>query len=104
MIDINDRVQEFRDTLPELKETADRFLSRLKIRANIHIGVGGDDAALLVDVEGRTLQGHVANALAHTLAESTGMMRVGYANVFKGADLDEEMGRVDKSLQRTKID
>jgi hypothetical protein len=104
MIYINDRVQDIRGTLPELKGTADKFLSHLNISANIHICVGGDDAALLVDVEGRTLQGHVANALAHTLAESTGMMRVGYSNVFKGADLDEEMGRVDRSLERTKID
>jgi hypothetical protein len=104
MIAIDTRVQDARDVLPAAAQLADHYLQQQGIKATLRIHIGGDDAAMLIHVNGEALTPKLAADVGNHIAAHSDRLRVAHTPVHKGDNLAAEMCRIDRILAATKID
>lgn len=104
MIAIDTRVQDARDVLPAAAKLAQEYLSVQGLDATVRFHIGGDDAALLVHLNGKSLPAQLAADLGNYLACNSERLRIAHCSVKAGANLAEEMCKLDRILAATKID
>lgn len=104
MVDIDLRVQDARDVLPQAIAVAKDYLHDNHIEHQLRFHLGGDDAAFFIHTRGSALDASTARGIGRQVAEQCSMIRVAFAEIPRGANLSEEICRLDRILSATKLD